>query len=358
MLEILCVLMIIYFILYTMYIYNFTHEHYVNNINNSTNKNYYFYKDKNIHTFLREHVSEITNTSARTQELPLKMCIVQSSYNTALGSNNKVSVKNIVTILRMGCRFIDFELFYDSNTNTTVVATSKDKDRGGKSSTISSLNTLLFHDVCKVIIKNAFTLPCLNHNDPLFLHLRIQSTDNKILHSIAMTLDKYFDNNIIFTNNFNGDTLVKALMGKVVIIFDNYNLQNVTDSKLYPNCHLEDDATNNINRNNTIVQKNICYYLPYYISVVTNTNRLQSTTYTTLIKQVYTNINDNAYQLKVILPDDKMKDNIMFNEVTIQYGIQFLPMKYYHFDHKVELYVHFFSKYAILPLQDVYFFTA
>jgi NADPH-dependent 7-cyano-7-deazaguanine reductase QueF-like protein len=324
-----------------MYIYTTVYENFVNN----TYANGVY---GNLSTFLKENKNKIQNMKSTTQNIPLKKCIIQSSYNTALGSNNTVSLKNIVNIIRVGCRFIDFELFYIPHTHTTVVAVSKTKD----STDIYSLNTLSFNDVCRVISKNAFTLPCLNNNDPLFIHLRVKSMDNKILHSIAMTLDKYFSDYIITNININGDTLLKVLLGKIIIIFDSNNIKNYTDLSLFPNCYNIDDM-----KKNNSIQHNICYNLSNYISIHTNTNQIQSITHSLLLKQVYTNINSDTYQLKIVLPDNSDNDNNVFRDVTVQYGIQFLPMKYYHFDYKIKSYLRFFSEYAILPLNDLLFFT-
>lgn len=319
MFEIICILLVILFIFYVSFIFMYINENFEINQFSALQPQYY---------------NNLSNVNNETQKLSLKMCIIKSSYNTALTNKNRIDTKNVKKLILQGCRFLDFEIF--DNKDIAVVAVSKGKD----SIDITSKNYIPLNDIFNTIMINAFSSPCRNYNDPLFIHLRIKSQNINIFHHIGAAVDKYFSN-IMMMDEVNGDTLIKTLMNKVILIIDKSKSLDYTDDKIYPNCYSDKKSNDK------------CYNLSNYTTLESNSILLQSFTYKSIIKQVQTHVNSNVYKLKIILPDVDEKDNILFNEVTQNYGVQFLPMKFYNFDYKIQKYADFFIVNAIRPLKDV-----
>ena len=123
----------------------------------------------------------------------IKDYYIYGSYNTCnlsgTNTNNTMSLEALNYVISQGVRFLDFEIY---NVNEQpVVATSTIPDNYYiKESNIS----VPFNQVMSTIINKAFsagTAP--NINDPIFLHLRIKSTNQTMINNIASIFDQYED---------------------------------------------------------------------------------------------------------------------------------------------------------------------
>lgn len=151
--------------------------------------------------------------------LPLKEYVVMSSWNSATDSNGNVSLNTLDNVLKRGYRFIDLEI-YSVDDKPCVGFTAQKTNDTMDSSPIS------FLDVCRHIMLQGFSTN--NGKDPLFLHLRIKSTNYKILEKMADVLLQECKNRL-FDGDVDGDTRLASLKSKLVIIVDrNYFSQSET----------------------------------------------------------------------------------------------------------------------------------
>lgn len=154
-------------------------------------------------------VSNLSNTS-----FPLKEYFIKSSYNSALYGTS-VSTNNVIDIIKRGCRFLDFEVFYIDG--KAQVAYSTDTSRIN----IDSDNCILLSDVFDTLITNGFA-NAPNSGDPLFIQLRIKSKpviDAGIFPLIIASIQSKIGNRL-YQGSVSGETPIQNLMGKIVLVID------------------------------------------------------------------------------------------------------------------------------------------
>ena len=171
------------------------------------------------------------NTSNANYQYNLRDYYIKTAYNCCSGGNYKndyVTMCTLTDLLKQGIRCLDFEIY--SIDNNPVVATSTSDNYHIK----ETFNYLDFSDVLKTIIDNAFsTSGAPNPKDPIIIHLRIKSENQKMYKNFAKLLEKHNDyfmgksysyenskNNLI--TNF-GATPLSELMSKISIIVDRSN---------------------------------------------------------------------------------------------------------------------------------------
>jgi hypothetical protein len=122
-------------------------------------------------------------------QYPLRDYYIKSAYNACSGGNYRidyVDLCNLKSVIKNGCRGLDFEIF--SIDNQPVIATSTSDSYYVK----ETFNSIPFDDVMKTICNNAFsssTAP--NFDDPIFIHLRIKSTNKTMYDNMAKVLESY-----------------------------------------------------------------------------------------------------------------------------------------------------------------------
>lgn len=162
-----------------------------------------------------------TNTLGIPKDLyntPINKFYIKTAYNCcSLGdySNDNVGTCILTSILKQGVRCLDFEIF--SIDDMPVVATSTTKSYHEK----ETYNSLPFREVISLISDQAFTGDISpNSGDPLFIHLRIKSSNLKMFTNLNKILNKV-------SKLKKGDVLpstpVSAIMGKIVIIASHEN---------------------------------------------------------------------------------------------------------------------------------------
>jgi hypothetical protein len=148
-------------------------------------------------------------------------------------------------ILKQGVRCLDFEIF---SINDIPVIASSLSDNYYIKETYNSVN---FLDALNVIQYNGFNLGnSPNPNDPIILHLRFKSSNQKMYENMASILEKY--NNILLDKSYSyennqknlGDVPLLQFMNKIIIIVDMNNSEflkcqnfleyvNMTSNSLY-----------------------------------------------------------------------------------------------------------------------------
>ena len=135
--------------------------------------------------------SSVTSVTKKEHlNTPLHNCYIMSSFNSCLeGSrtSGKVSSTALKNVIRLGTRFLDFELY--SIGGNTVIAVS-DKDSFSYKSTPNHLplkKTLEFIKYHAIEDGSA-----MNSDDPLLLHFRIKSEQSRVYSDLDKALREVF----------------------------------------------------------------------------------------------------------------------------------------------------------------------
>ena len=286
----------------------------------------------------------ISNLNIATSNLPIREYEIKSSYNTAY-SGSFVGLDTIKYVLSRGCRFLDFEVYMiDSK---VCVAQSNDLTH------INSQNHLLLDEVLSCVSIYAFTAPSPNPLDPLFLQLRINSHDQTIFKSVAMSVDLHLNAKLYTDASGNRmvlpSTLIGDLIGKIVLIVD----KSISpDYNLYPDCSQLDASTK-------------CYNLDNYVNLIAGSESLRTSKFNSLMDRSTTpyNVNDDDITtdvtiLKMATPDI---DSINLNNPVpapfiSNYGVQIIGFRFYKNDTNLANYELLFSenKSAFVSLATIY----
>ena len=137
---------------------------------------------------INKNITSIDRTSAQFKHA-LRDYYIKTAYNAcSAGSYRMDYTCALKNVLKMGCRGLDFEIF--SINNKPVVATSTSDSYYVK----ETFNHIPFDDVMKTIRNFAFsssTAP--NFQDPIFIHLRIKSSNITMYDNFAKLLEGYND---------------------------------------------------------------------------------------------------------------------------------------------------------------------
>uniref|UniRef100_A0A6C0ICP1 Phosphatidylinositol-specific phospholipase C X domain-containing protein n=1 Tax=viral metagenome TaxID=1070528 RepID=A0A6C0ICP1_9ZZZZ len=262
--------------------------------------------------------------------LPLKEYCIKSSYNSAC-SGTFMNLNTIKYILQRGCRFLDFELYY---INQNVVVGFSDDGY-----TMLSKNTLALTDVFASLISNGFSAPSPNLGDPLFVQLRIRTTDPQAYQNIATAITSGLSTRL-FKGNVNGNTLINTIMGKIVLVVD---AQVSGDYSMYPICNTGD---NNCKSLGMLVNMQSNIYPLYKYNSKQMTNLLSNP------PAMYDSQNTDITVLRMIEPATSTETVNPNSSLFIQnYGVQIVENRFYMTDTALNKYEQFFrdNKMAFVP---------
>ena len=329
-----------------------------------------------------ENSSEVTiqDVNIVNRDLPLKEFCIKASYNSSC-SGNYINTEMLQYVINRGVRFLDFEVFFlqdDSSNEKTgtvkstpifkpVVATSVDP----YFALLTTENTVLLDNILTSAVANAFSAPCPNYNDPLFINLRIKSNDPAVYEAVAASIDSTIkdkiyidkDSKTIITNAKNNKTIKKAakvtkntplskVMGKIILSID---------KTIFPNYKNHTSCGSNVDN---------CYDLTDYTNIEQGSEDMNSLLYkymspTNTIQIKDDNRTTNVLTMKVANPDNDFLSGIApFNssikppnnpdcgELLLKYSAQIVPYRFYHNDSALADYEGFFNKHnsAFVPL--------
>jgi len=171
--------------------------------------------------------ASIKPTANRKDSLRNYYC--KASYNScAKGDYTRdyVDLESLKNVIKIGCRFLDFEI-YDVESEP-VVAVSNTKSFAEK----GSYNSLPLHEVFATIKNDALIYP-----EPLILNFRIKCSHEPVMNKIAKMLSDSFGNKLVNNkyiynapNNI-GYLSLETLMYKVIVAADMSN-RTIERSKL------------------------------------------------------------------------------------------------------------------------------
>ena len=167
----------------------------------------------------------------------LKDYYIKTAYNACSGGkykNSMVSTCNLIDVIKQGVRCFDFEIY--SLNDVPIVATSTSDSYYVK----ETYNFVDFAAVMSTLQNYAYSnSTCPNPRDPILLHLRIKSTNQKMYSALAKVLETY-DQYMLgpkysYENNGKnlGNVKLLDLVGKIIIIVEKDNTAFMENSNFY-----------------------------------------------------------------------------------------------------------------------------
>tara|TARA_B100000900_G_scaffold415071_1_gene443665 strand:- start:679 stop:1809 length:1131 start_codon:yes stop_codon:yes gene_type:complete len=169
------------------------------------------------------------NINSKEYQYPLRDYYILSSMNSCCNghtlTDTKMNVESLTDSIRMGCRFLDFEIYQKNGQPVIAVGEYQNRQRW------SSVNTLDFNYVMNHVKKVALggSINCPNYADPLILSFRIKTLQNNIYNVMADILKKTFGTKLLNNDDIEKeyDNLANIplhkLKNKVIIYCKNMN---------------------------------------------------------------------------------------------------------------------------------------
>ena len=273
--------------------------------------------------------------------MPIHEYCIKSSYNTAR-SGDYVSPQMIEAVLKRGCRFLDFEVFYIKEGNLYIpkVAVSSDKNYV----LLDTKNSISLDEALATVATNAFSQTSPNNNDPIFVNLRLKSRDSNIYQAVAKSIDANLKT-VAYTGNITKDTKLNEIMRKVVIVMDK-TIQ--PDYRQYAECKSG---------------KTSCFSIINYMNLESGSEYLNLYKYTDLLNHANNmvllkddNVRTTATNMKMAVPDRVLNTaNPAFKEFVIKHGCQNVLYQFHIVDDTLIEYEEFFNDMmgGIVPLSVV-----
>jgi hypothetical protein len=273
--------------------------------------------------------------------MPLTQYCIKSSYNTAI-SGDYVSEEMLSNVLAQGCRFIDFEVFYDKVTASPFVAYTTDPSYN----TINTKNKIILDTILSRSVRDGFT-KAPNVLDPLLIQLRIKSNDINVYRSVAKSV-KYALGEKLYTKQITEKTTLDDVMGKVILIVD---------------------KTLNLSwkQNSACISDPNCYDLSAFCNIESGSELMRIERYDDLAKQttipphiMNDNMNTDVKLIRIVEPDlttitnNKVIKNPAFKDYVTKYGAQIVTYNYNNQDQGLNDYENFFSEigFAFVPISS------
>jgi hypothetical protein len=183
--------------------------------------------------------------SNSTSNHPIRDYFIKSSFNSCaggIGQKDWVGLKPLEYVIKQGVRMLDFEIV--SKNGEPCVTSSPETISNLKTAVSGTYNNLKFKEVMNFVASNAFAGvdKCPNGDDPLFINLRIKTTNTNIYPIMTTILketfkDKFLNSGYNLNNSNNNKNLIskslKSLKRKVIIfchdIYKGYHNQQIPD---------------------------------------------------------------------------------------------------------------------------------
>lgn len=290
---------------------------------------YYIYIEKlenrecsimeNIYGTLNGKITSIDNINPDYKHSLLDYYI-KTAYNCCSGGsykNDYVNICNLKHVLKQGCRGLDFEIF--SIEDAPVVATTTNKDIIIK----ETFNSVKFSEVLYILKHYAFSQGFSpNYKDPIILHLRIKSNNQKMYNNLSHLFEMYTDlllgSSYSYENhgkNF-GNIKLLDLMGKIVIIVDKENTSFMENAKFLEYINMT---------SNSMFMRSLHYYDIKYSPDIAEL-------------QDY-----NKQNMTIAIPDNEINPENPSSIVVRETGCQMIAMRYQYRDNYLDEIIDFFN---------------
>ena len=259
---------------------------------------------------------------------------IKTAYNCCNGGSYKndfVSTCILKNVIKTGVRCLDFEIY--SVGDKPVISSSTDPSYFIK----ETYNYVLFSDAMNVIVNNAFTLStCPNADDPLILHMRIKSSNQKMFTEIAKILKQYESQYLLgptYSYEYNschnyqsdgncysknlGDVKLEDLKKKIIIIADKTNTDFIENVEFYEYVNMT---------SNSMFMRALNYY---NVKFTQDMNELQEY---------------NKKNMTISMPDVGTSPENPSGIICRELGCQFISMRYEVFDQNLKENIEFFDR--------------
>lgn len=179
---------------------------------------------------LSEAESPTKTGEIKSYNLFLYDYFIKSSFNSCASGdlqNDYLNIESLNLAIRLGCRFLDFEVYTINGVPCVATSTNRDSFHFKE-----SLNHIPLEEVLKTVKENAMSSNgCNNHTDPLMLHFRIKTVQRSTYRKMIDLLNNLFGTAIITESDSEYSTTddrspfslpIEYTFGRVFIIFNNY----------------------------------------------------------------------------------------------------------------------------------------
>jgi len=246
---------------------------------------------------------------------------IKTAYNACSGGSYKndfVDLCNLKAVIKQGVRCLDFEVY--SVDNKPVVASSTQDNYYVK----ETFNSVSFSDVMKTINSYAFAGgTCPNPTDPIIIHLRIKSNNQKIYSNMAGIFKSY--DSVMLGKDYSfessgtnlGITPLLQFQNKIIVVVEKIN-----------NAFLE---------NNEFLE---------YVNLTSNSMFMRAYNYDGVKNNPDINeLTDyNRKNMTIVLPDSGANPVNPNGIVCREYGCQMIAMRYQYVDNYLEENTLFFDR--------------
>jgi hypothetical protein len=249
---------------------------------------------------------------------------IKTAYNACSGGSYKndfVSTDVLKAVIKQGVRCLDFEVY--SVDDKPVIATSTQDSFYIK----ETFNTVGFANVMKTINTYAFSSgSCSNHTDPIIIHLRIKSNNQKIFSSMASIFKSY--DSVMLGKDFSYENNGTNLGALPLLKFQNKMILIVEKNSNNNNAFLENkEFMEYVNlTSNSVFMRTYNYY-----DVKNNHDTDELTTY-------------NTTGMTIVFPDKGINPANPSGMLCRTYGCQMVAMRYQYVDNFLEENALFFDK--------------
>lgn len=261
---------------------------------------------------------------------------IKTAYNACSGgnyANGYVDIDNLKAILKNGVRGLDFQIF--SIDDKPVVSTSIQNSVYVK----ETFNYVNFSDVMNVIQNYAFsssTSP--NNTDPLIVHLRFNSNNQKMYKNLANIFKSY--NSIMLGSGYSFENGGINLGRKPLLNFQNKLILIV------------DKSNQSFMQNQDLLE---------YINMTSNSIFMRTLRFTNDVTN-NPDINElteyNKTNMSIVLPDNISNPTNPKGLVSRSYGCQMIAMRYQYVDENLEENASYFDgigyAFALKPANLIY----
>jgi len=249
---------------------------------------------------------------------------IKTAYNACSGGSYKndfVSIDVLKAVIKQGVRCLDFEVYLVDN--NPVVATST-QDSVYIKETFNSVN---FADIMKTINSYAFSGgTCPNPTDPIIIHLRVKSNQQKTYSKMA-TIFKSYDS---------------AMLGKEYSFEnDRQNLGTLPLLQFQKKIILI--VERNSNNNNAFLENN---EFMEYVNLTSNSVFMRAYNYYDIKNNPDTDelTNYNRNNMTIVFPDNGTNPANPSALLCRTYGCQMVAMRYQYVDNFLEENAMFFDR--------------